>query len=100
MKKPSSAASKHLGCHIGHNQGHQGKNLQRSYITGSKGPDSKKLPLIIEIRKKRSERCDEIIGIIFSKLKEEKLTKEEAWKLREPLCRSLEIACFPCQNGD
>ena len=96
MKKPSSAASS-----AGSKQKAKASpsrlpwaklrvtranNPERSYITGTKDPDSKKVSLVVEISKKRSERCHEIIGIIYSKLKDEKLTKEEALELREQLC--------------
>ena len=92
MKKPSSAGSKHVAAALPSRlpwaklRVTRANNPERSYITGMKDPDSKKLSLVVEISKKRSERCHEIIGIIFSKLKDEKLTKKEALELREQLC--------------
>ena len=98
MKRPSSAASQHVATSSGSRlpwakiRITRAKNPERSYITGTKDPDCKKLSLIVEISKKRHTKCHEIIDIIFSKLKEENLTKDEALALREQLCWTLAIA--------
>ena len=58
----------------------------RAYITGSKEVGAKKLPLIVEVSGKRSEKYNQVINMIYKELQENHLTKEEAIQLRDELC--------------
>ena len=58
----------------------------RAYITGSKEVGAKKLPLIVEVTGKRSEKYNQVINMIYKELQENHLTKEEAIQLRDELC--------------
>ena len=58
----------------------------RAYITGSKEVGAKKLPLIVEVTGKRSEKYNQVIDMIYKELQENHLTKEEAIQLRDELC--------------
>ena len=58
----------------------------RAYITGSKEVGAKKLPLIVEVSGKRSEKYNQVIDMIYKELQENHLTKEEAIQLRDELC--------------
>ena len=61
-------------------------NPPRAYITGSKEVGAKKLPLIVEVSGKRSEKYNQVIDMIYKELQENHLTKEEAIQLRDELC--------------
>ena len=58
----------------------------RAYITGSKEVGAKKLPLIVEVSGKRSEKYSQVIDMIYKELQENHLTKEEAMQLRDEPC--------------
>ena len=60
---------------------------ETQYSTGTKEPGSKKLKLVVEVTKKRSSKFAQHIDTIMSKMRTNRLTKEEALQLREDLCQ-------------